>query len=135
MPLYSTTAILGAVEFPFCPCYGYDADGRDIGCGVTVDSDTGLVQRVIFDKNNLPILDGYGHPEIPGAVEGERPLQTVQFRPPIVFERARRVFVFRECQCQVDLDGAYHDSIQCPLLGLPRGGARQETWRDRPPLL
>lgn len=90
MPKYSSRELEGHKDFPFYPCYGYDADGKEIGPGVIVDTDTGLVQRGIYDAEGKLIPDGYGHPEIPGAAEGEMPLETVQFRPPIVFERELR---------------------------------------------
>lgn len=91
MPTYSARCVRepGHLDFPFYPCYGYDADGKTIGPGVIVDTDTGVVQRQIV-VNGKPILDGYNHPEIPGARDGEMPLETVQFRPPIVFERELR---------------------------------------------
>lgn len=80
----------GHLDFPFYPCYGYDAEGMDIGACVIVDTDTGRVMRPFRNSAGEIICDGYGHPEILGAREGEIPLEAVQFKPPIVFEREPR---------------------------------------------
>lgn len=92
MPIYSVhyPGDGSDTDFPFYPCYGYDTEGQNIGACVTVDTDTGIVRRPYRDAEGNIIPDGYGHPEIPGAKEGEMPLEAVQFKPPIVFEREPR---------------------------------------------
>lgn len=80
----------GDQDFPHYPCYGYDADGVDMGPCVTVNTITGICRRPYKDVNGNTVYDGYNHPEIPDAKEGEMPLETVYFRPPIVFEREPR---------------------------------------------
>ena len=77
MPKYAIKPELfdGAVLFDYLPCRGIDANGQDIGPGIYVDTDEGLVISALQEDGRNVIRDG-------GVV-----MKVERFAPPIVLVR------------------------------------------------
>jgi hypothetical protein len=76
----------GITDFPFYPCWGYDADGNDIGPAVLVDTETGRAEFYQFDDQGYVISDW---------IKGEALRKVVYFKPPITLEPLSRVATWR----------------------------------------